>query len=248
MKICHISDTHGSRGHTPLIIPEVDVLIHSGDIGGVTTLRDLTEFLIWMEKQPAKKKIFCAGNHDWILSKEPGVRYKRQGSVYQWLTFNERYNSARELLNNYDVEYLENSEYVYEGIKFYGSPYSPSFHRESWVFNSDRGPEIRKHWNKIPPDVNVLITHSPPYGVLDVIPESYKLTPTEDVHRGCFDLMDIIERKLLDLKLHTFGHIHSQTDWISKNISDTRNIIFSNGAVLDNDYKQVVANPLIINI
>jgi predicted phosphodiesterase len=42
MKLVHISDTHGAKHHTKLIIPECDVLIHSGDLGGRTTLFELT--------------------------------------------------------------------------------------------------------------------------------------------------------------------------------------------------------------
>lgn len=36
MRIIHISDMHGPKGHTQLKIPECDVVICSGDIGGRT--------------------------------------------------------------------------------------------------------------------------------------------------------------------------------------------------------------------
>ena len=67
MKIVHISDSHGAKYHTKLEIPECDVLIHSGDIGGRTSPTEVQEFLAWFEKQPAKKRIFVAGNHDICL-------------------------------------------------------------------------------------------------------------------------------------------------------------------------------------
>jgi 3',5'-cyclic AMP phosphodiesterase CpdA len=69
MKIVHISDTHGAKHHSKLDIPECDVLLHTGDIGGRTDLLELQQFLEWFKKQPAKRRIFIAGNHDIILDK-----------------------------------------------------------------------------------------------------------------------------------------------------------------------------------
>jgi Icc-related predicted phosphoesterase len=247
MKLVHLSDTH--TYHDQVTISEdADVIIHSGDIGGRTTLAELNKFLIWFEALPAPKKIFIGGNHDHILSKEPYIRAKASGNTFGWLKGQEDYQAARELIDKFDVKYLENKEYVYEGVKFYGSPASPSFHRDNWVFNYDRGTEIKKQWAKIPSDVNVLITHTPPYGVLDEIPENYKLTPDEDVHRGCEDLMDVIRKRLFDLKVHMFGHIHGNTGVVLQPVSHKRNILFSNGAVLNNDYKIVMPQPFVINI
>ena len=58
MKIVHISDTHGSKYHNKLEIPECDVLIHSGDVGGRTNLFELQSFIIWFLEQSATIKIF----------------------------------------------------------------------------------------------------------------------------------------------------------------------------------------------
>ena len=243
MKLIHISDTHNY--HSQLEIPECDVLIHSGDIGGKTNLHELTEFLIWFEKQPAKKKIFCGGNHDHILSRER--LNKDMNSILNMISL-QQYEDGMNLIKSYNVIYLMNSEYTFEGIKFWGSPYSLSFYRDRWVFNADKGKEINKVWSKIPSDVDVLVTHTPPYGVLDLIEEKQKQTPDEDIHRGCQDLMNVIKKRLINLKLHTFGHIHSNYGVIKKSISNTRSVLFSNGAVLNNNYKFEIKQPLIINI
>lgn len=234
VKIVHISDTH-NIGHKNLVIPECDLLLHTGDIGGRTNIMELTEFLIWFERQPAEKKIFCAGNHDIILDRRVGVRGQ--------------FEDAIALIDKYNVKYLENKEYIYNGLKIYGSPISPSFHRENgWAFNRDRGEEIQKEWAKIPSDVGVFITHSPPYGVLDEIPEKFKQYDEEDVHRGCHDMVAVIKKRLLQLKLVCFGHIHDQVGIVLKSISNKRRILFSNGAVLTNDYTQLITSPLIITI
>ena len=86
-----------------------------------------------------------------------------------------------------NCKYLEDSGIEIFGIKIYGSPWYNFYkyvqelaenisdillrqptHR-GWAFNADRGETILKHWNKIPDDADVLITHGPPLGtVLDL--------------------------------------------------------------------------------
>jgi Icc-related predicted phosphoesterase len=246
MKIVHISDSHSPKYHSKLIIPECDVLIHSGDIGGRTTNLELFEFLSWFDAQPAKKKIWIAGNHDICLD-------------IKWANFPidpiindvriQVYKEAKAMLDKYPgITYLENTDYVYEGIKFYGSPITPSFHRQNWAFNADRGEEIKKYWARIPSDVNVLITHGPPYGIMDTIPLKYKQTPDEDIHRGCQDLLNVIKKRLINLELHCFGHLHNHYGVIKHPVSNSREILFSNGSILNEDYTQIVIKPLIINL
>ena len=245
MKIVHISDTHGSKYHNKLEIPECDVLIHSGDVGGRTNLFELQSFIIWFLEQSATIKIFVAGNHDIVLDKFWPSRTKN--NITRHILYEDNL-SAKKMIKDSGIIYLENKDYVYQGIKFYGSPYTPSFHKQNWVFNADRGEEIKKEWSKIPSDTNVLITHGPPYGILDTIPENYKITPEEDVKRGCEDLINVIKKRLYDLKLCCFGHIHGNTGIIVHPVSNTRHVIFSNGAVIDNDYKQIITKPCIISI
>jgi Icc-related predicted phosphoesterase len=248
LRLVHISDTHGPKWHTRLEIPECDVLIHSGDIGGRTTLLELTEFLIWFERQPAKKKIWVAGNHDLVLDKKWAHRIgTTNGSIVGELAL-QYHSDAIKLIQNYNVIYLNGKDHVHEGIKFWGSPMSPSFHKEYWAFNLDRGEEIRKEWSKIPSDVDVLITHTPPHGMLDKIEEKYKSTPDEDVHRGCVDLMAVIKKRLTNLKLHCFGHIHENTGIIQVPVSQTRKVWFSNGAIMNNSGDLVYGKPLIFNL
>jgi len=55
---------------------------------------------------------------------------------------------------------VQDSSINIEGIKIYGSPWQPSYH--DWAFNLERGEAIRKKWDLIPGDTDVLITHGPP--------------------------------------------------------------------------------------
>jgi len=246
----HISDTHSYKYHEQLIIPECDVLIHSGDIGGRTTPKELEEFLVWFSKQPAERRIFIAGNHDICLDKEYPQKLKDKGDIFGWSRAIDNYKKAVELIDKFSstVKYLHNKEYIYEGVKFWGSPYTPSFHKENWALNKDRGNEINREWVKIPTDTNVLIVHGPPYGILDVIPEEYKLTEDEDLSKGCADLLARIYSNLHSLKLVCFGHIHSQTGILVKERASGKPLIYSNGAVITNNYKQLIINPLMITL
>lgn len=237
LKIVHISDTHAM--HDKFIIPECDLLIHSGDIGTKTNLEELLSFLVWFEKQPADCKIFIAGNHDIILDKKEAQKEKDKGNVYGWGRLLDGYKAAMDLIENYDVKYLNGKDYVYKGLKIYGSPYSPSFHREHWAFNADRGNEIRKEWSKIPSDVDILVTHSGVQGVLDLADEG---------NVGCADLFKVIKARLFQLKIHCFGHIHQNYGVVSVPISNSRYMIFSNGAMLTHQYKQLATSPFTINL
>lgn len=244
MKIVHLSDTHGPKYHTPLQIPECDVLVHTGDIGGRTNLFELAEFLMWFEKQPAKKKIFIGGNHDIVLDKK--FANKQSHDPIQRIILQQHYTDAIKLIEAYKVKYLCDTDYVYNGVKFYGSPYSPSFHRDYWAFNADRGREINKVWAKIPNDVDVLLTHTPVYGFLDNLKEYARIG--EDKHVGCNDLLAVIKKRLFNLKLHCSGHIHDNFGITLERISNNRRVLFSNGAVMSNLGKQLITNPLIITI
>ena len=245
MKIVHISDTHGDSFHEKLEIPECDVLIHSGDFGEwKTTLSEVTKFLIWFEAQPAKVKIFVAGNHDVIMDKK--WVNSREDLVTRMLC-TQQYQDALELIQHYDVKYLNNTDYVYGGVKFWGSPYSPTF-GDDWAFNADKGMDIQKHWAKIPSDVNVLITHTPVYGFLDTVTNKYMKEGETDYHKGCKDLLEVIKKRLLKLKLHCGGHIHDDVGVVLKHVSANRRVLFSNGAVITNDAVQLITKPLIITI
>jgi Icc-related predicted phosphoesterase len=245
MKIVHISDTHGYRFHQNLVIPECDVLIHSGDYSDwIGTINDLTAFLIWFEAQPAKVKIFVAGNHDCILDKE---WVNKRGDVVARMLANQQRMDALEIIQKYDVKYLNNTEYVYQGVKFWGSPYSPTFGHD-WAFNADKGSKIQKIWAKIPSDVNVLITHTPVYGFLDTVTDKYMKEGETDYHKGCKDLLEVIKKRLFSLKLHCGGHIHDDVGVVLKHVSATRRVLFSNGAIIANDATQLITNPLTITL
>ena len=104
-RIIAISDTHGR--HRELIIPETDFLIHCGDVCDEGNMEQLTDFFEWFSQQPARKKIFIAGNHDHPFDLEP--------------------EEALNLIPN-NVIYLENKFTIIEEISFCSVAARPWLH------------------------------------------------------------------------------------------------------------------------
>lgn len=173
MRIVCISDTHEHL--VPL--PEGDVLVHAGDITFNGDLYKIQEFNFWMAGLPFKRIVVIAGNHDWNFV---------------------RYPDSKNLLSA--CTYLEDSEVIIEGVKFYGSPWQPEF--GGWAFNRTRGPALRRIWDKIPDDTDVLITHGPAWSVLD---RTADMWGNKSV--GCEELLLAVQR--VRPKVHVFGHIHA---------------------------------------
>ncbi len=137
------------------------------------------------------------------------------------------------------TRYLENSSLVIDGVKFYGSPYQPEFF--NWAFNLPRGYALKQKWAQIPLDTNVLITHGPPYGMLDMVVDN-KYNQGRDLHQGCEELIEkVIDLK--DLKLHCFGHLHLNGG--QKQTIDGK--VFVNAAICDEAYNPV-NKPIVVDI
>ncbi len=197
MKLIFISDTHNQ--HEQVVLPEGDVLVHCGDFSGRGRLEEVTDFLQWFGAQPHRYKILIAGNHDFLAEQEPDV--------------------FRSLIPE-NVIYLEDSGVEIEGLHFWGSPIQPWFF--DWAFNRKRGAEIRKHWDLIPGNTDVLITHGPPYGILDMVARDARPV-------GCRDLLKRTGE--LSLKICAFGHIHEGYGIVEQN-----GTTFINAAFLDEHY------------
>ena len=198
MKIYGISDTHGK--HEELIIPKCDLLLHAGDACNRGTLSELIYFLDWYSKQPSKYKIYVPGNHDRFCEQDPeeALRHCEDRGIT--------------LLNDRGVEI--------EGLKIYGSAVQPFFC--NWAFNRMPGAEIQYHWDLIPKDLDILITHGPPYQILD--------KNMLDQACGCQQLL----YKILEMKPknHIFGHIHD-----NNGVQEFMGIHFYNVACCGESYK-----------
>lgn len=206
MQTTLISDTHSQ--HNQLNLKGGEMLIHAGDVCNRGTENEVLQFLDWFANQNYKHKIFIAGNHDWFFEQA----------------------SAEEIesIIPKGVHYLNDSGICVNGINIWGSPIQPTFF--DWAFNRDRGAAIDKHWQIIPNNTDILITHGPAFGILD---------QTQDGrHVGCDDLL--LKIKEIKPKIHVFGHIHE-----AHGIREIDGTTFINASVLDLRYN-MTNEPIII--
>ncbi len=207
-RIVTISDTH-SRHRKISTMPEGDILIHSGDATNRGGIDEIADFNQWLGELPYQHKIFVAGNHDWLFERSPQF--------------------APTLMTN--AHYLLDSFIVVEGLKIYGAPWQPRFF--DWAFNLDRGAAIAEKWQMIPDDIDVLITHGPPYGILDEVPYRHE-------HVGCEELLPVVQR--IKPRAHIFGHIHA-----GYGIAEQDGTKFVNASICNEAYQPVNA-PIVIDL
>ena len=167
-----ISDTH--HKHQYLNIPDTDMIICCGDFSH--SKDGFHDFLNWYANLPQKHKILVAGNHD--------------GTAEEY-----GYEKTFKICKDLGVIYLQDTFVEIEGTKIYGSPWTVTY--LDWHF-MDSDVNLAKKWEKIPDDINILITHGPEYGVLDF---------ANTQHIGSVTLGDRLDQ-LKDLKFHLFGHVH----------------------------------------
>jgi Icc-related predicted phosphoesterase len=205
MIIVAISDTHGA--HEKIKVPDGDVLIHSGDFCRMGQPLEFREFVDWFASQDHPHKIFTCGNHD-----APVAAFE---------------SYCRSAAKDLGIHFLLDEEVVIDGVKFYGSPWTPHFY--DWHFMKNRGDELAEVWAKIPVDTDVLITHGPAYGHGDEVPGWHGLR-----RAGWIELLKRI--KQVQPKVHFFGHIH---EGYGRTVSDEMTTTFVNAAIMDGDYKPV---------
>jgi Icc-related predicted phosphoesterase len=203
MTFAFISDTHGKHGR--LQLPKADVLIHAGDVTKGGECHQAEDFINWLGKLDYRYKIFIAGNHDFYFEEETEKQIVK--------------------LLPPVVIYLNDSGTIIEGLHIWGSPITPWFF--DWAFNRERGKPIAKHWKLIPPHTDILITHGPPFGILD---------KTGTHHLGCKELWKKVKR--VKPRVHVFGHIHEAYGLVELN-----GTTFINACVVDENYE--IKNPAI---
>ncbi|MDH5298221.1 MAG: metallophosphatase domain-containing protein [Desulfobulbaceae bacterium] len=176
MKIALFSDTHALHGQ--INIPDADILIFAGDMTHCRTARDVSNFNSFLASLPHRHKVVVGGNHDHRLARDP--------------------EKAKLLFS--EAAYLLDESVVVSGITIYGAPWQPLFNdRACDAFALPRGKALKEKWDMIPPGVDILVTHTPPAGILD---------QDGPVAHGCSDLAAAVAAR--KPKYHIFGHIHSR--------------------------------------
>lgn len=196
VKIVAVSDTHRNQP----TIPECDIVIHAGDACSYGTSKELKQFIKWYRDTPAEHKIYVPGNHDKTMERDKGI----------------------DLFKGTGITVLIGESIEIDGCKIWGSPVTPEFY--DWAFMLKRGEVLATHWNKIPLDTDILVTHGPPYGHGDLVPHGSRVA-------GCLELLKRV--MVVKPRFHVFGHIHEGAGITQSDEVDT---IFINAAHVNGDY------------
>ncbi|MFA5599139.1 MAG: metallophosphatase domain-containing protein [Phenylobacterium sp.] len=207
MKIVFISDLHSQLDFK---VPPCDVLCICGDITyHYTAVRQLewinSTFKLWMEKVSAKYIVIIPGNHD---------------AAFKHLENSRIANIPWNLLINQTIEI--------DGVKFWGSPYTPYFARIAFEETEDG---LRKIYEAIPKDTDIILSHGPPFGIGDL--------NFHNEHCGSDALYDAVMK--IKPKIVAYGHIHQD-----HGIRERDGIKFINCSLLDDDYRMVF-EPIVID-
>jgi Icc-related predicted phosphoesterase len=235
-------------------LPFGDILIISGDFVETGLLEELEMFNTFIKGIANAKKfkhiVFICGNHERTVDidfyESEGWRYHQtKQDVTQCR--NALFNDLPE-----NVHYLFDNCVELEGLKIYGTPWvlggesyssetSPSHFR--WAYSVTEE-ELVSKYSLIPDDVDILITHMPPYGIgdgrrnydKDYFDENDRQILGYD-HDGSTSLCDRLAS--LNPIIHCYGHIHSgygayRPRRIMRN--SRRSTLFVNAANCDEDY------------
>lgn len=206
ISITCISDLHGYQ-------PELlggDLLIVAGDLTARDTLEGYAKFLSWLSALPYQCKIVIAGNHDNLIEK--GLVTIRRAP---------------------DIHYLCDSGIEFSGLKIWGSPYTARFsgqNKACMAFSVQSEFQLKDHFDRIPSDTDILICHSPPFGLLDECVNG---------RAGSDSLRQTVLR--IKPRLCCFGHIHEQGGR-SLQLDITT---FVNASIV-NEYYQHVHDPVCV--
>jgi Icc-related predicted phosphoesterase len=209
MRITLFSDTHTIHEAVRPHLPGGDILIHAGDsMNSGYRKENVTKFLTFLDDMTEiyDNVIYIAGNHDRLYENDPDL--------------------IKDILCVFpDINYLQDDFILVNDVKIYGSPWQPEFC--NWAFNLTRdGKTIREKWQMIPDDTDILITHGPAFGHLDIVKNGYK--PKENL--GCRILAETIDK--IKPKIHVCGHIHTGNGHEFSN--DTH---YFNASVLNEQYQ-----------
>lgn len=199
-----ISDLHG---HFP-VLEGGDLLIVAGDLTASHTTSEQLECLSWIQQQKYAKKILISGNHDsFFESCKPGC-FDNWKITYLC-------DSGTEFEYWEDIPHPASTPYVSidclmkekRVLKIWGSPWSltfPNINPRCMAFTGTEA-DLKAKFDLIPDDIDILITHCPPYGIMDEIKRPSGRCDI-DSNGGSVSLCKTLVR--IKPKLHVFGHIH----------------------------------------
>lgn len=186
-----------------------DLLIVAGDLTSSDKPREIKAFDAWLRSQDYKRIVVIAGNHDNTF----------QNKHVDWG------------IDDPKISYLCDTGIEFEGLNIWGSPWTLFFHGvnpecAAFMWSEE---ELEKKWALIPESTDILVTHGPPFGILD--------TNWYDFQCGSISLRKRIDE--IKPKLHVFGHIHENggKKVLYKHLGP--NTIMVNASYVDERYRPI---------
>lgn len=172
LRIVCLSDTHGF--HRKVHVPPGDLLIHAGDFTMFSKSQpEIRDFNIWLGELPHRYKIVIPGNHEFAFEETP-----RLGRVIS------------------NAVFLIDEAVEVGGFKVWGSPVTSLY---GGAFGRSAAADRARIYSEIPKGTDILVTHGPPFGVLDHPSKT-------DRNDGCRELLAAVNR--IQPRVHILGHIH----------------------------------------
>ena len=225
MKIVALSDTHNQ--HKKIVIPDGDILVHCGDFSNTGAMHEIQSFANWFGKQSHKIKILVPGNHE--VSMDP-LFYDTN-----WKKFHKKkVEIPTDYWTSRGIIVLNNETITIEGIKIWGCPALPS-NQDNWAFHFTSFQESDNTFKEIN-DIDIMITHSPPYGILDIVSSGINIGNEEMV-------VHVTDR--IRPKLCLFGHVHRPGNFINEHGTHFYNVAMCNDTLFG---PKLVYKPFELNI
>ena len=236
VRLVCVSDTHDLHQTMPHPIPPGDIFVHAGDFTCRGARHEVSNFVDWTDSLLSsgfQAVVFVMGNHELGLdrskpSKHPVVRAAQE-------------EMRASLADRENVFFLEESSCTVLGLTFFGSPYTCQFGDPgSWEFQEkDIDDGLGRRWQSIPPAgaFDVLLTHSPPFGVGDLCDKGKS--------RGS----QTLQRRLESVRprLHVFGHMHAGHGIYRDQDPAGHGTVSVNAAICDEDMAAVNA-PVVVDM
>jgi Icc-related predicted phosphoesterase len=206
-----ISDTHGDDLMHKPITRTYDVAIHCGDLTEESKLDEFRVSLNMMLSVQAPLKLIIAGNHDFsldtpVLANKLADNTTAEDADLVKRTYGD-FDEARALFESDAAKaagmvFLNEGNYTFDlangaSLSVYASPYTAS-KACTWGFQYRPSADGKDHTWDIKPNTDIVITHSPPHGVLDYTDHKTRA--------GSPSLFAAVAKA--KPKMHCFGHIH----------------------------------------
>ncbi len=191
LKIVCSADTHGM--HRYLEVPDGDVFIFAGDMTEAGNEQSLIDFNEFLGALPHKYKIIVDGNHDL---------------------------APKKILDNItNAIYLQHDLLNIENLKIWGTSWS--YWLKNQIELTKKQQDLSIFWQTIPSNIDILITHFPPYKIGDLT--------ISGKHLGNRNLLDALKR--IKTRYLIFGHIH-EAYGVYKETFDDFDITFINASAI----------------